>query len=78
MSQLASTVAGCQIIYPSILFNAEATLQAVHDFKATVLQGVPTMFIEELHHPKFKEFDLSHLRTGIMAGANCSNELLQQ
>ena len=69
---------GTQLVFPSILFNAEATLQAVHDYKATALHGVPTMFIEELHHPRLKEFDCSHLRTGIMAGTNCSEEICLQ
>lgn len=57
-------------------FDAEKVLQAVSDEKCTGLHGVPTMFIAELNHPRFHEFDLSHLRTGIMAGSTCPVEVM--
>ncbi|OZU90205.1 AMP-binding protein [Virgibacillus indicus] len=57
-------------------FNAEKVLQAVSEEKCTALHGVPTMFIAELNHPRFDEFDLSHLRTGIMAGSTCPMEVM--
>lgn len=58
-------------------FHAETVLQAVSDEKCTALHGVPTMFIAELNSPHFKKYDLSHLRTGIMAGSNCPIEVMQ-
>ena len=58
-------------------FNAEKVLQAVSTEKCTALHGVPTMFIAELNHPNFHQYDLSHLRTGIMAGATCPIEVMQ-
>jgi len=58
-------------------FDAAKVLQAVSDEKCTALHGVPTMFIAELNHPNFKKFDLSHLRTGIMAGSTCPVEVMR-
>lgn len=58
-------------------FNAEKVLEAVSKEKCTALHGVPTMFIAELNHPRFDEFDLSHLRTGIMAGSTCPIEVMR-
>ncbi|HLR42455.1 MAG TPA: AMP-binding protein [Pseudogracilibacillus sp.] len=58
-------------------FHAEKVLQAVSDEKCTALHGVPTMFIAELNSPDFASYDLSHLRTGIMAGSNCPIEVMQ-
>jgi fatty-acyl-CoA synthase len=55
-----------------------ATLQAVQEERCTSLYGVPTMFIAELEHPRFAELDLSSLRTGIMAGAPCPVEVMNQ
>ena len=59
-------------------FDALAILQAVQQERCTALHGVPTMFIAELEHPRFNEFDLSSLRTGIMAGAPCPPPLLKR
>ena len=59
-------------------FNAELVLQALHKEKATAVYGVPTMFIAELNHPDFDSFDLSHLRTGIMAGSPCPPETMRE
>ena len=61
---------------PIEIFNPETVLKAVEQEKCTALQGVPTMFIAELKHPKFKEYDVSSLRTGIMAGASCPIEVM--
>lgn len=58
-------------------FDAEKVLKAVSDEKCTALHGVPTMFIAELNHPDFDKFDLSHLRTGIMAGSTCPVEVMR-
>ncbi|WP_067730326.1 AMP-binding protein [Oceanobacillus damuensis] len=57
-------------------FNAEKVLQAVSDERCTGLHGVPTMFIAELNHPRLEQFDLSSLRTGIMAGSTCPMEVM--
>ncbi|EMR07090.1 Long-chain-fatty-acid--CoA ligase [Bhargavaea cecembensis DSE10] len=59
-------------------FNPLAVLKAVQDEKCTALNGVPTMFIAELQHPEFKNFDTSSLRTGIMAGSTCPIEVMKQ
>lgn len=58
-------------------FDAEDVLKAVSSEKCTALHGVPTMFIAELNHPNFANYDLSHLRTGIMAGSTCPIEVMQ-
>jgi fatty-acyl-CoA synthase len=68
---LAAVTHGAQMVFPAASFDAEAVLQAVSAEQCTALYGVPTMFIAELEHPRFQEFDLSSLRTGIMAGAPC-------
>lgn len=57
-------------------FNPQAVLQTVQDEKCTALHGVPTMFIAEMSFPNFKEYDLSTLRTGIMAGSTCPIEIM--
>jgi fatty-acyl-CoA synthase len=59
-------------------FDALAVLEAVQAERCTVLYGVPTMFIAELEHPRFREFDLSSLRTGIMAGAPCPIDVMRR
>lgn len=68
---LAAITHGAASVFPSEGFDALAVLESVHAERCTVLHGVPTMFIAELEHPRFREFDLSSLRTGIMAGAPC-------
>ena len=68
---LAAVTHGATMVFPSEAFDAEAALRAVATERCTALHGVPTMFIAELDHPRFREFDLSSLRTGIMAGAPC-------
>jgi fatty-acyl-CoA synthase len=59
-------------------FDPEKVLQAVHEEKCTAVLGVPTMFIAELEHPDFEEYDTSSLRTGIMAGSPCPMEVMKQ
>ena len=78
LGNLACLTHGATIVYPSDGFDALSVLQAVQDEKCTGLHGVPTMFIAELDHPRFKEFDLSSLRTGIMAGSPCPTEVMKR
>jgi fatty-acyl-CoA synthase len=77
MGTLMCAVYGAAMVVPAESFDPEATLQAVHDERCTGLYGVPTMFIAELHHPRFVEFDLTSLRTGIMAGSPCPIEVMR-
>lgn len=62
---------------PVVEFNAEEVLKTVEKAKCTALHGVPTMFINELNLPNFEDFDLSSLRTGVMAGSNCPVEVMK-
>ncbi len=78
MSSLSCTVTGATMVYPGEGFDPGATLAAVHEERCTALHGVPTMFIAELGHPDFARFDLSCLRTGIMAGSPCPIEVMKQ
>jgi len=78
LGNLASLTHGATIVYPSDGFDALSVLQTVQDEHCTGLHGVPTMFIAELDHPRFKEFDLSTLRTGIMAGSPCPIEVMKR
>ena len=66
------------MILPSPSFEAGAVLQAIESERATSIYGVPTMFIAELRHPEFSRYDLSSLRTGVMAGAPCPIEIMRQ
>src|SRR5262249_58620934 len=78
MGNLACTSVGACMVIPAPAFDPEATLRAVQDERCTSLYGVPTMFIAELEHPRFAEFDLSSLRTGVMAGSPCPIETMKQ
>ncbi|GAA5169203.1 MULTISPECIES: AMP-binding protein [Halomonadaceae] len=78
MGNLGCMTHGAAMIYPGEGFDALATLTAVAEERATALYGVPTMFIAELEHPEFARFDLSSLRTGIMAGSICPIEVMRQ
>jgi fatty-acyl-CoA synthase len=71
LSVLACTSVGASMVFPGEAFDPAATLKAVSDESCTALHGVPTMFIAELSVPNFSGYDLSTLRTGIMAGALC-------
>jgi fatty-acyl-CoA synthase len=76
MGNLGSMTHGSTIVIPAPLFDPEAALQAVEQERCTSLYGVPTMFIAELALRNFAEFDLSSLRTGIMAGSPCPVEVM--
>jgi fatty-acyl-CoA synthase len=78
MGNLASVTLGATMVYPGEGFDPLATLQTIEREKCTALYGVPTMFIAELDHPEFAKFDLSSLRTGIMAGAPCPIEVMRR
>ena len=75
---MVSVVTGAALILPSPQFDARVTLEAVQRERATALYGVPTMFIAELVHPDFAQFDLTSLRTGVMAGSPCPIEVMRQ
>ncbi len=78
LGNLACITHGAAMVYPSEGFDPLATLEAVAAERCTALYGVPTMFIAELGHPDFKRFDLSSLRTGIMAGSPCPIEVMKR
>jgi fatty-acyl-CoA synthase len=78
MGNLAATSHGSCMVIPAPSFEAAATLQTVQDERCTSLYGVPTMFIAELGLPGFAEYDLSTLRTGIMAGSPCPVEVMKR
>jgi fatty-acyl-CoA synthase len=78
LSVLASVLHGATMVFPSEAFEARAVLEAVSEEKCTALHGVPTMFIAVLEDPDFDQFDFSHLRTGIMAGAPCPIEVMRK
>ena len=78
LAVLASVSTGAAMVFPGEAFDPAATLAAVAQERCTALHGVPTMFIAELGHPRFDEFDLSSLRTGIMAGSPCPIETMKQ
>ncbi len=78
MGNLACLSHGATAIYPNDGFDPLLTLQTVAEERCTALHGVPTMFINELDHPGFGDFDLSSLRTGIMAGAPCPVEVMKR
>jgi len=78
LGNLACVTHGSAMVYPSEAFDPLAVLETVARERCTGLYGVPTMFIGELDHPRFKEFDLSSLRTGIMAGSPCPIEVMKR
>ena len=78
MGNLAATSHGAAMVIPAPSFDPVATLEAVAAERCTSLYGVPTMFIAELAVPDFGRFDLSSLRTGIMAGSPCPVEVMKQ
>ncbi|NEX93380.1 AMP-binding protein [Caulobacter sp. 17J65-9] len=78
MANLACLTHGATMVYPADAFEPGAVLAAVEKERCTSLYGVPTMFIAELAHPEFDRFDLSSLRTGVMAGAPCPVEVMRQ
>jgi fatty-acyl-CoA synthase len=78
MGNLACTVHGATMVYASDGYDPLAVLKAVEAERCTALHGVPTMFIAELEHPEFARFDLSSLRTGLMAGSPCPVEVMRK
>ncbi len=78
MGNLACTSVGATMVIPGQGFDPKATLTAVAQERCTSLYGVPTMFIAELNDPDFESYDLSSLRTGIMAGSPCPVEVMKQ
>jgi fatty-acyl-CoA synthase len=78
MGNLGCVTHGATMVVPEAAFEPEAVLATVQEERCTSLYGVPTMFIAELAHPRFADFDLSSLRTGIMAGSPCPIEVMKQ
>ena len=78
LGNLACTTHGAAMVYPGEGFDPLTTLQTVAEERCTGLHGVPTMFIAQLEHPEFSTFDLTSLRTGIMAGAPCPIEVMRR
>ncbi|HWK46500.1 MAG TPA: AMP-binding protein [Stellaceae bacterium] len=78
MGNLACLTHGATMIYPSPGFDPLEVLRTVESERCTALHGVPTMFIAEMEHPEFGRFDLSSLRTGIMAGSPCPIEVMRR
>ena len=78
MGNLACSSHGACMVVAAEAFDPLATLEAIAAERCTSLYGVPTMFIAQLAHPRFAEFDLSSLRTGIMAGSPCPVEVMKQ
>ncbi|MCU4389813.1 AMP-binding protein [Acinetobacter courvalinii] len=78
MGNLACITHGSTMVYPAAVFNPLESLKTIHREKCTAAYGVPTMFIAMLEHEQFTEFDLSSLRTGIMAGSPCPREIMQR
>jgi fatty-acyl-CoA synthase len=75
---MSAVNSGAAIILPNWTFDARATLQAVHDERATSVYGVPAMYVAEFGLPDFASFDLTSLRTGMMSGAPCPVELMKR
>ena len=78
MGNLGATTHGAAMVIPAPAFEPEATLNACAQERCTSLYGVPTMFIAQLDHPRFADYDLSSLRTGIMAGSPCPVEVMKR
>ncbi|MCC0003611.1 MAG: AMP-binding protein [Methylobacteriaceae bacterium] len=78
MANLGALTHGATLVYPAEAFDPLAVLQAVAEERCTTLYGVPTMFIGALDHPDFAKYDISSLRTGIMAGSPCPIEVMKR
>src|SRR2546425_10663628 len=78
LASLACVTHGATMVLPAPHFSPLHALEAVARERCTALHGVPTMFVAELNLPRFHEFDLSSLRTGIMAGAPCPIEVMKR
>ena len=75
---MSAVNSGAAIILPQWTYDARATLEAVHEERATSVYGVPAMYVAELAHPDFPTFDMTSLRTGMMSGAPCPVELMKR
>ena len=78
LGNLCCLTHGAAMVYPSDGFDPLATLEAIEAERCTAVHGVPTMFIAQMDHPDFEKFDLSSLRTGIMAGSPCPIEVMKR
>mgnify|MGYP001157993462 CR=1 FL=1 len=78
MGNLGALTHGAAVVYPDVAFDPKATLEAIQAERCTSLYGVPTMFIAQLQHQDFAGYDLSSLRTGIMAGSPCPVEVMKE
>lgn len=78
IGNLACVTHGAAMIYHGPVFNPTDNLKVIEEEKCTAAYGVPTMFIAMLEHPEFKSFDLSSLRTGVMAGSVCPMEVMRR
>ncbi|HLJ67671.1 MAG TPA: AMP-binding protein [Chloroflexota bacterium] len=78
LGNLAAVTHGATMVLPEAGFDPTSVLETVQAERCTALHGVPTMFIAELSHPEFARYDLSTLRTGIMAGSPCPIEVMKQ
>jgi fatty-acyl-CoA synthase len=78
LGNLACTTHGATMVIPGEAYDPVAVMETVQKERCTSLYGVPTMFIGELEHPRFKEFDFTTLRTGIMAGSPCPVEVMKK
>jgi fatty-acyl-CoA synthase len=78
MGNLGATSHGACVVIPAPAFDPKATLDAIQAERCTAVYGVPTMFIAQLQHPDFASYDLSTLRTGIMAGSPCPVEVMKR
>jgi fatty-acyl-CoA synthase len=78
LGNLACVTHGATMVLPSDAFSSQTVLRTVEEERCTALHGVPTMFIAELNDPNFNQFDLSSLRTGVMAGSPCPVEVMKK
>ena len=78
LGTMACMAYGSAIVVPAPSFDGEATLVAIDAERCTAVYGVPTMFISQLEHPNFGQYDLKSLRTGIMSGAPCPLPLMEK
>jgi fatty-acyl-CoA synthase len=78
MGVLGCVTWGATMVFPGEAFEPKSVLEAVQAERCTALYGVPTMFIAELEHPEFRQYDLRTLRTGVMAGAPCPVEVMKR
>ncbi len=76
VSSLLAVAARISLVLPAPFFDPSATMRTIQEERCTVLHGVPTMFLAYLTHPDFPKYSLTSLRTGIIAGAHCSAELM--